>query len=221
LFVGGGLLDGSGSNQDPNRNTNENVRAGNLFDYWNFGRVLQPSLGTGTNEEIEWPTPTVAMYELSGSSNDTEVVDEQTLVPTETPAPPEPTAIPDQNPTEPAQAQARPNLGTDADESWAQFREGYRDAGGNPEWEEILVCVVSKEAGSWIGHYNDNGYWTRAQFSHGDTWPKVQRFLISIGVTPNPDSPYIVGLGVAWWANQISHPSHNSGWKGTWALCVN
>lgn len=166
--------------------------------------------------ETPTPVPTV-----SGSSNDVEDVIEPTATPTE---PPATAVVPDPPipavPTDRQEAEPNQHIGTDEEDPWWQFREGYRDAGGNPAWEEILVCVVSKEGGYWIGFYGGNGYWTRAQFSDGDTWPKVQRFLISIGVTPNPDSPYVVGLGVGWWANQISHPSHSSGWQNTWAACT-
>jgi hypothetical protein len=165
------------------------------------------------------------VYELYRSSNDVEDVIAQALVPTETPTAtpvPEPTAIPNPPPTVAAvstKVQPPENIGTSSIDAWDQFREGYRDAGGRPEWEDTLVCVVTKEAGTWIGHHGGNGYWSRAQFSHGDTWPKVQKFLISIGVTPNPDEPYVVGLGVGWWANQISHPRDTSGWRNTWKAC--
>lgn len=172
-------------------------------------------------EETRRPEDETPVPDLQGNSNDPEDIDEPTLVPEETT---EPTAIPTEAPTATIEtrSEAQPNqhLGTDSDDAWTQFREGYRDAGGNPAWEDMLVCVVSKEAGTWIGWYGQNGYWTRAQFSDGDTWPKVQRFLISIGVTPNPDSPYIVGLGVGWWANQIKEPWTIYGWRGTWALCL-
>lgn len=181
-------------------------------------------LETSATEETGWTEAQTPMSGVSGNLDESEDVDETALVPTETPTTPEPTAIPypTPEPPPPPEQPRQPTLGTDiTDDGWAQFREGYHDAGGNPEWEEILVCVVSKEGGQWIGYHGKNGYWSRAQFSDGDTWPKVQRFLISIGVTPNPDSPYIVGLGVAWWANQISHPSHRSGWEGTWKLCTN
>ncbi len=186
-----------------------------------------PSLDGSTTPEAGWQEATDGLPVVPGDTNDYEDVVEPTLVPEATATPTRPPAVPTPYPTatitvEPRQeAEPQQHLGTDHEDPWSQFREGYRDAGGNPAWEETLVCVVSKEGGFWIGYHGQNGYWSRAQFSDGDTWPKVRRFLISIGVTPNPDEPYVVGLGVGWWANQISHPSHKSGWRETWALCQN
>ena len=224
-LVGGVAFYGSRSSEDPGRNQSQVVRSGNLSEYRDIGRGLPSPLAIGAVEEIEWRETQTPVPALPGNIDEPEdVIEEPTLVPTQTPPTPIPTSIPAPDPTATietrSEAEPRQHLGTDEEDAWAQFREGYRDAGGNPDWEEILVCVVSKEGSFWIGYYGTNGYWTRAQFSDGDTWPKVRRFLISIGIEPNPDSPYIVGLGVGWWANQISHPSHTSGWRGTWALCT-
>lgn len=211
VYAGGGII-GSGSSQDPRGNQIQGERLGVLPIHWDFRGGMSSSLeGNPLSPEL-WTEAVPGMHDLQGNPDEPHevIIDEPDTIITVEPTP---------APAEAPRIEVR-ELGTYSTSSEAQWRDGYRDANGVPEWEDILWCVITKEAGTWIGWYGQNGYWSRAQFSDGDTWPKVERYLISIGVTPNPDEPYIIGLAVAWWAKQISHPSHLSGWAGTWKLCT-
>jgi hypothetical protein len=86
------------------------------------------------------------------------------------------------------------------DQGWADFRRGYLDFGGRVEWLDRFVYIIATCEGSkWVGYYDP--YFSRAQFSR-DTWAKVRAFLFSVGLDGNPDDPYQVGAGVAWWSNR-------------------
>lgn len=100
--------------------------------------------------------------------------------------------------------EAQPDAQLPSEPGWLSpevaWREGYRAAGGPPAYENSLWRAITLcEGSAWEGYYGQNGYWTRAQFSI-DTWYKVQAFLSSLGMYPDPDDPYQVGLGAGWWA---------------------
>ncbi|KKK80217.1 hypothetical protein LCGC14_2825680, partial [marine sediment metagenome] len=56
---------------------------------------------------------------------------------------------------------------------WDCFRQGYRDFGGNPEWEDRFVDVIEScesEGHSWADTYPL--YISRAQF-HPESWRRA------------------------------------------------
>lgn len=73
----------------------------------------------------------------------------------------------------------------------------------------MLPC----EGNYWAGFNGYNGYYTRAQFSI-DTWAKVKRYLYSIDVYPDYDSPYVTGLGVGYWSSITTPSSQWGAWYG-------
>jgi hypothetical protein len=95
-----------------------------------------------------------------------------------------------------------------------EFINGYRAYGGPAEWEaNAWLTVTTCEGSQWEGYYGP--YWSRAQFS-ADTWAKVRA---GTGLS-DPDDPYTVGAGVAWWINALlaegSHPGGTGGWPVCW-----
>ncbi len=98
-----------------------------------------------------------------------------------------------------------------ADE-WACFRQGYRDFGGNPEWEDRFVDVIEtceSEGYGWADVYPL--YLSRAQFDP-DSW----RRAAGMSGLYDPADPYTVGANVAVWSNAIAHPGGSGGWGGCW-----
>jgi len=91
-----------------------------------------------------------------------------------------------------------------ADE-WAAFTKGYRDFGGREEWLPRFIHIIGTcEGARWAGYYGaaaTGGHYSRAQFSP-DTWAKVRAALVVAGLRGDPDDPYEVGAGVAWWSNR-------------------
>ncbi len=97
-------------------------------------------------------------------------------------------------------------------EDWRLFRQGYRDFGGNPEWEDRFVDVIDtceSEGHGWADTYPL--YISRAQF-HPGSW------ATAVGVTKltDPSDPYHVGAAVAAWSELISHPGGTGGWAAFW-----
>ena len=94
---------------------------------------------------------------------------------------------------------------------WPCFRQGYRDFGGNPEWEDRFVDVIdtceSRDYG-WADTYEL--YISRAQF-HPDSWATA----VSATKLNDPADPYHVGGNVAVWSN-ATDPGGSGGWPGCW-----
>lgn len=105
------------------------------------------------------------------------------------------------------------NVKAECDE-WCRFAQGYYDAGGNSQYlERFTTIVLQCEGDKWEGYNGYNGYYTRAQFSE-DSWYKVSKWLRSVDVTPDFNSPYVTGLGVGYWSS-ITIPSTQWGaWYG-------
>ena len=85
------------------------------------------------------------------------------------------------------------------------FIAGYRLGNGREEWLLPFIRTLRCEGSQWVGYHGQNNYWTRAQFSL-DTWAKVVRHFPDI----DPDSPYWVGLAVAWWSS-LTNPAEQWG----------
>lgn len=98
-------------------------------------------------------------------------------------------------------------------ELWAAFVRGYRDYGGNPEWEDHFTYVVLPCESSYWGGWYPNGYISRAQFDPG-SWATASR---ATG-RGNPKDPYDIGANVAWWSNAIEHPGGSGGWPTCWLV---
>ena len=96
--------------------------------------------------------------------------------------------------------------------SWACFRQGYRDFGGNPEWEDRFVDVI--DTCESPGHeWNDVYplYVSRAQFD-----PRSWATAADATTLADPANPYHVGANVAVWSRLIEHPGGSGGWPGCW-----
>lgn len=105
------------------------------------------------------------------------------------------------------------DVNADCDE-WCQFAQGYTDARGPIQYlEHFMRTVLPCEGSKWTGYNGYNGYYTRAQFSE-DTWLKVRSLLLSIGVTPDVNSPYVTGLGVGYWSSITTPSTQWGGWLG-------
>lgn len=92
--------------------------------------------------------------------------------------------------------------------SQAEFRRGYRAAGGDPDWEGHVVNVVIPCESSW--NVDPGGpHLGLAQFSE-DTWAKASR--------PGADyrDPYEQGWAVATWMGMIADWDTTAGWPRCW-----
>ena len=92
------------------------------------------------------------------------------------------------------------------------FRQGYRDHGGNPAWEDHVIYDVilgceHKSGWEWLG---GNEYLSIAQF-HPDTWARVA----SATGLDDPTNLYHVGANVAYWSNRVD-PGSTAGWPVCW-----
>lgn len=96
-----------------------------------------------------------------------------------------------------------------------EFRQGYRDFGGNPAWEEHFVTDVilgcENSTYGWVWHPEASHYITVAQF-HPASWATAARAT----ELDDPNDPYHVGAAVAWWSNAIEHPGGTGGWPTCW-----
>ena len=128
-----------------------------------------------------------------------------------------PTASPEAQ--EPPQTPTPETLGTDPEaDAWDQFADGFLHAGGDPAYVSVFRCILELEADYWL-LTSGNGHYTRAQFA-ADTYARVSAWLTSIGVVPS-ETPYVVGLGVAWWVQQIGYDAiaTPAGWPVAGRMC--
>ena len=99
----------------------------------------------------------------------------------------------------------------------ARFLEGYRSAGGPPEYESHLVNDVlpCEDIAGWGGYY-DNGYISRAQFTPAN-WATTS---LHTGLS-DPTDPLAVGANVAWWIKTLETEGSHPGGSGGWPVCWN
>lgn len=98
------------------------------------------------------------------------------------------------------------------------FYDGYALGGGPSEYAAHAYRIITTCEGredKWSGWYGL--HITRAQFS-ADTWKTVSAFVGRAGYTPDPDSPFVVGMAVSYWIRVIGAAAAGttSGWPVCW-----